>query len=308
MQDARKPKIPVLIGPTCVGKTAYSIKQAKILSAEIVSCDSRQIYKQLTAGTAKPSGLERKTVPHHFINELDLGEPYTAGLFAEKAESRIADILSRGSLPLVVGGSTLYLHALVEGLANIPTVKESTREMMASRMETEGRTALYGELSRVDPDYASSLDETKTQRIMRGLEVFHDTGRPISYFFVNNRTVPKYRYQIFVLNRDRKELYRRINLRVDHMIQNGLVEEVAHLKADGWDLTISALRTIGYKEVFGYLDGFFDATEMARLIKRNTRRYAKRQLTWFQQYANATWIDHDADLSALYAASESAAV
>ncbi len=286
-------RIPVLVGPTCVGKTAQSISAAKQLDAEIVSCDSRQIYRQLNAGTAKPSALEQRTVPHHFINELDLGEHNTAGMFAESAEDRISDIISRDKIPLIVGGSTLYLHALIRGLANIPTVRETTRAQMASRLKGEGLDALFEELQQVDAAYARTLDKTKSQRILRGLEVFHDTGRPISYFFENNRAKPKFKYHLYVMQRDRSDLYRRINARVDQMLASGLVEEVAHLKAAGWDLGTSSLRTIGYREVFGFLDRLYDRSEMIRLIKRNTRRYAKRQVTWFRQYPDASWIAPD---------------
>ena len=285
-------KIQIITGPTAVGKTSVSLDVAQTVGGEIVSSDSRQIFRQLSIGTSKPSPEELKRVKHHLIDELDVKEPYSAGIFTQMAESRISDILSRGLVPLVTGGSTLYLNALIFGLANIPQVDGQIRQQLNERKENEGSEILFEELAAVDPSFASTLDPTKSQRIIRGLEVYAGTGQPLSSFF-SDHDPPKYEYEIFVLTRDRSTLYDRINQRVDQMIEGGLVDEVKALIAARATPELGMLHTIGYKEVYRFLDGELEIDEMIDLIKRNTRRYAKRQITWFRKYEQATWIDLD---------------
>ena len=282
--------IPILTGPTGVGKTALSLRLAESLDGEIVSIDSRQIYKELKIGTAKPSKAELACAPHHFISELSILEAVSAGQFAKMAENRIADILLRGKTPIVVGGSPMYIQALQFGLADIPEIAPEVRDRLDQRLNTEGSESLYGELYRVDPASAKTMDPTKSQRIVRALEVYHGTGKPLSYFHQNHRA-PKYTYTTFVLFRDRERLYDRINLRVDLMVKSGLIQEVEHLINTGIDLSLPVLRTIGYQEVIDHLKGNYDDNEMVRLIKRNSRRYAKRQLTWFRRFEEYKWID-----------------
>lgn len=277
------PPVPTLTGPTAVGKTALSLALSERLDAEIISADSRQVYRALDIGTAKPGAEVRQHVPHHFVDEKDLDEDFSAGQFAEAAHARIDEIRSRGREALVVGGSTLYLHALHFGLADVPDVPADVRTRLNERLESEGAAALFAELQAVDSDRAAQLDATKTEQIVRALEVYHHTGRPLTYYY-QHQPRPPHDFTTLVLQRDRQELYDRINQRVDRMLEDGLVDEVRTLAEQGVDRQRPPLRTIGYREVFDYLEGQHDRTEMVRLIKRNTRRYAKRQLTWFRRY------------------------
>lgn len=279
--------IPILTGPTAVGKTALSLSLAEEIGAEIISVDSRQIYKPLTIGTAKPSPDELARVPHHFINELDLDQDFSAGQFAWKAEERIAEILKRGHNPLVVGGSTLYLHALQFGLADIPAVPKAIREQIEERLNQEGGEALYAELQQFDSASAQTMDATKTQRLVRALEVYYGTGQPLSSY---RHEAPRYSYRTVVLHRDRAELYDRINERVDQMLELGLLDEVRAIVAESKAIDVNPLRTIGYREPIAYLHGEMEYDEMVRMLKRNSRRYAKRQLTWFRRYPDYRWL------------------
>ena len=296
--DASDDAVLALTGPTAVGKTARSLALAERLGAEIVSADSRQVYRPLTVGTAKPSPGELTRVPHHFINERDLGEPFSAGIFAREAAQRIRAIRARGRRALVVGGSTLYLHALQHGLADIPPVEDAVRARLMDRLDAEGAEALYAELEEIDPAYAATLDATKTHRLVRGLEVYHGTGRPLSRYH-EEQPPPPFAFVTVVLQRDRKQLYARINRRVDQMLERGLLDEVRALSGDALSRGAPPLRTIGYREVLSHFEGQYDRAEMTRLIKRNTRRYAKRQLTWFRRYDDYRWLDAEAPMDAL---------
>jgi len=283
--------IPTIAGPTAVGKTDLSLDVAQELGAEIVSVDSRQIYEELTIGTAKPSPEVRKHVPHHFVGERSVESPISAGDFADQANERIRDILDRGRTPLVVGGATLYLHALQYGLADIPEVDDEVRDWLEDRLEHEGPEALYEELQEVDPTQAEKNDPTKTQRVIRALEVYHGTGKPLTYYH-DNQPEPPFSYTTVVMNRDRDRLYDRINRRVDRMLEAGLLDEVRDvMEIDDVQLDEPPLSTIGYREPIQYLRGDIEYEEMVRLVKRNTRRYAKRQLTWFRRYDEYTWMD-----------------
>ena len=282
----------ILAGPTAVGKTALSLAVAEKLNAEIISIDSRQIYKELTIGTAKPSNEELARIPHHFISERSIHHPVSAGQFAALAEERISSILKRGKIPLVVGGSTLYIHALQFGLAAIPEVAPHFRTKLTQRLEEEGPELLYNELEAIDPVAAETMDATKTQRMIRALEVYYGTGHTLSYYH-QHPSKPAYSYKTYILHRNRDHLYARINQRVDGMLSEGLVEEVAQLIKDPEITTLPVMRTIGYMEVIEYLQGAYDHDEMVRLIKRNSRRYAKRQLTWFKRFEDYCWLDLD---------------
>jgi tRNA dimethylallyltransferase len=278
-----------ITGPTAVGKTERSLEVAEHIDAEIVSVDSRQVYEELTIGTAKPSPAAQDRVPHHFIGERTLQEPFSAGAYAEAANDRIRDILDRGRRPLVVGGATLYLHALQYGLADIPEVDDEVRARLEDRLEEEGQEALYAELQDVDPKQAAEMDATKTQRVIRALEVYHGTGKPLSHYY-ENQPEPPFEYVTVVLNRDRQKLYERINRRVDRMLEEGLLEEVRDvMDLEGVQLDEPPLSTIGYREPIQHLRGEIDYDEMVRLVKRNSRRYAKRQLTWFRRYDEYEW-------------------
>ena len=287
------PPVPTIVGPTAVGKTAMGLSLAEAFDAEIISADSRQVYRELDIGTAKPGTEARRRAEHHFIDEKDLSEDFSAGQFAEAAHERINAIRRRGREALVVGGSTLYVHALQKGLADIPEVPGEVRERLNERLDEDGGAeTLFAELQEVDPERAAKLDATKTHQVVRALEVYRHTGRTLTHFH-QQQPEPPHDFRTVVLRRDRQRLYDRINRRVDRMLASGLVEEVRALRERGADRHRPPLRTIGYREVFEFLDGEHDRDEMERLIKRNSRRYAKRQLTWFRRYDEYEWTHAD---------------
>lgn len=280
-----------ITGPTAVGKTDLAIQIAKQINAEIVSVDSRQIYRGLNIGTAKPSPWQLEQVSHHFIDERELSEPINAGLFGAEASDRVDAILARGRVPLAVGGSTLYLMALVHGLPMLPPVPEDIAAAVAEQALTEqGRNALYAELARADPKAATTLDPSKTSRLVRWVGVLRATDAPPSAAW-DTPPNPRHRFQVVVLDRPRHDLYHRVEKRVDAMLDAGLVDENRRLLDQGVDLASPPLKTIGYQEPLAFLQNEIDKPEMIRLLKRNTRRYAKRQLTWFRRYPSYRWID-----------------
>ena len=282
--------IPVLAGPTAVGKTAISLDLAEIMGAEIVSADSRQIYSDFKIGTARPLEPELSRISHHFVPEYGLDQDYSAGRFAAAATERIPDIQARGKNVVITGGSTLYVHALIEGLSDIPFVEPTIRERLNHRLEEEGPDVLHAELVLADPAFAATLDASKTQRIIRGLEVFEGTGMPLSSFHTPP-PLPNQTFRLIILHRPRQQLYERIDQRVEAMMASGLLREVEQLMSAGADVTGNAFRTIGYQELIPAITGEYPIEEAVRLIKRNSRRYAKRQLTWYRRYPDAQWID-----------------
>lgn len=287
-----QPVVPLITGPTGVGKTSLSLELASRIGGEIVNADSRQVYRGMDIGTAKPDPSERTGTPHHLFDILDPTELISAGKYLRLAELTFRDILSRGKIPIVVGGSTLYTYALTHGLADIPDVDPAVRMTVEKRVVEEGLDRLYEELSRLDPVSAASMDASKSQRIVRALEVYHSTGQPLSSYFRNATRLP-YRFSVFIFDMDRTKLYDRINTRVDSMIASGLIDEVKNLRDGGRNDDVYALRSPGYREVISHLNGEIDQTEMTRLIKRNTRRYAKRQFTWYRRYDERFWIKKD---------------
>lgn len=291
--------ILVVTGPTAVGKSAVALEAAARCGGEIVSADSRQIYRGMDIGTAKPTPAERARVPHHFVDERDPGEPFTAGSFAREAEARIASILARGGSPVVVGGSLLYLDALVRGIADLPSVPSDVQAALSEDASTpDGRDALFAELSAADPEAAATLDRTKSHRLIRFVGVLRTASPPSALWAV--APPPRFRYRVVVLERDRAELYARIDARVDAMLADGLLDETRRLLDAGHAPDHGALNTIGYAEAAAHLRGDIDADEMRRLIQRNTRRFAKRQLTWLRnRYADAEWMPADGALARL---------
>ncbi len=280
----------VLTGPTAVGKTDLSLELAEHLGAEIISADSRQVYRELQIGTAKPEPAALAAVPHHFINELSITQPFTAGRFQREAHRRMDDIVARGRRPIIVGGSTLYIHALTQGLAEIPDVPPTIRVEIETELRVDGPAPLFAELQKVDPKSAGTMDPTKTQRLVRALEVYRATGKPLSTYH-DDKSPPSHRFRTFVLNRERGALYERINERVDDMLSSGLLDEVRHLLGVGFDPDLNPLKTIGYQEPIRHIEGEISYSEMVRLVKRNSRRYAKRQLTWFRRDKDNIWVD-----------------
>ena len=284
-------RIVVLVGPTASGKTAVSLELAQMLDGEIISADSRQVFKHLDVGTAKPTPDQRSTVRHHFINELLPDQEFNAGEFGERGRAAIDEILSRGKTPIVVGGSGLYVRSLVNGFFDGPGADKEFRENLERRVENGELSRLIDELKSVDPISVDRIDPTKPRRIIRALEVFHVTGKPLSRHHQESRIQINFTPMLFGLNWDRKILYERINRRCDEMIHSGLLDEVAYLETLGYDDTLNALNTVGYAEVIAYRRAEISYDEMIRLFKQNSRRYAKRQMTWFRKDTRIQWIE-----------------
>lgn len=273
--------ILAIVGPTASGKTPLSLLLAEQLKGEIVSADSRQIYRHLDIGTAKPSLEDRARVPHHFVDILDPAEEYSAGRFGEEVDTVFRDIMKRGKIPILVGGSGLYVRAALDGIFDGPGKDPEIRDQLEERLLTHGLAALCADLKKVDPVALSRIKEINPRRVIRALEVFHITGKPISEMHKEPGSTTKFPALQVCLSWDRTELYARINRRVDNMLSAGLVNEVRNLEKLGYGRHLNALNTVGYKEVFDFLEGITDEQKMVELIKRNTRRFAKRQLTWF---------------------------
>lgn len=290
-------KVIVIVGPTCSGKTKVGISLAKRLHSEIISADSRQIYRKLTIGTAKPTQDELRTIKHHFIDILEPDENYNVSRFETDSLKVIDELIKHGKIPIVVGGSGLYIKALTEGIFNSVDTDDDYREELKEIREKLGNEYLYEELKKVDPQSASGMLPQNWKRVMRALEVFHLTGEPIWKMQENYERKVDYNFIQFGLNWDRKILYANIEKRVDEMIANGLVEEVKKILSLGYSKNINSLNTVGYKEIISYLNNEITLDRAIELIKRNTRRYAKRQITWFRKTENINWINCDENSS-----------
>lgn len=276
----------VIAGPTAVGKTELCLRLAERMNAEILSADSRQFFRELSIGTAKPSAEQLERVKHYFIDTHTIAEPYSAGDFERDVLALLPALFERNNRVIMTGGSGLYIKAVCEGLDDLPQPEEGLREQLTARLKEEGLARLQEEIRQQDPVFAATAEINNPQRVVRALEVWHTTGLPISSFQKNERVARPFRQVLIALDRDREELYKRIEDRVDLMLAEGLVEEAKSVAAYR---DHHALQTVGYKEVYGYLDGLYDEKEMARLLKQNTRRYAKRQLTWFRHQGNFKW-------------------
>lgn len=281
----------VLVGPTASGKTAVSLPLAERLGAEIISADSRQIYRHMDIGTAKPTVAERARVPHHFIDILDPDQDYSAGEFGIRGREEIERILSRGRVPLVVGGSGLYIRSLVDGFFDGPPADPEVRSTIERRLAVGGVEELLGELRRVDPLFAARVDPTKPRRMIRALEVFHVTGVPISQLHQDLKVEIPFTLRIFGLAWPKPALQKRIGDRCTMMLEGGLLDEVEDLVRRGYSPGLNALNTVGYAEGFAFRAGEITRDEMVELFCRNTRRYAKRQMTWFRRDKRIEWID-----------------
>ncbi|TSA22398.1 tRNA (adenosine(37)-N6)-dimethylallyltransferase MiaA [bacterium] len=275
-------RILAIVGPTASGKTPLSLLVAEILNGEIVSADSRQIFKYLDIGTAKPTRAERKRVPHHFVDFLDPKQEYSAGLFGDAVKKVVKDVFDRGKVPILVGGSGLYIKSAIDGLFGGPGRDPEIRARLEDQLRTGGLEPLLDTLGKFDPIVLQRMKEITPRRVIRALEVFFIAGKPLSEYHSEQEKIPDYQAIQFGLEWERKELYSRINHRVDRMISDGLMDEVQKLAGMGYDRHLNALNTVGYKEVFDYLEGTVNAETMIDLIKRNTRRFAKRQITWFK--------------------------
>jgi tRNA dimethylallyltransferase len=291
----------VLIGPTAVGKTALSLALAERFSCEIVGLDSMQIYRHMDIGTAKATPEERARVPHHLLDVVDPDEEYHVARYVADAAAACRQIVGRGNRPLLVGGTGLYLKGLLEGLFEIPFIPEAVRAGLRQRLAEEGRAVLFAELGQCDPESAGRVHPNDTHRLLRALEIFHATGRTWSEHLRRQQVRPALaRVLQLGLRCERDALYERINLRVERMIADGLPAEVEKLLAMGYDPELKAMQSIGYRHMLQYLQGRWDWDETLHLLARDTRRYAKRQMTWFGSDPDIRWFA-PADAASLFA-------
>lgn len=287
-----KQNLLVIVGPTAVGKTSLSIEIAKQFNGEIISGDSMQIYKGMDIGTAKIKAEEMQGVPHYLIDYYYPDHYFSVAEFQEVATQKIAEINKRGKLPIIVGGTGLYIKSVTHQYNfSEATADEEYREYLISYLEKEGKDALYQKLVTIDPLTAMKLHQNDVKRIIRALEVYHSTGKTMSQLLeLQNRDTP-YNLLIIGLTMDREKLYKRINERVDKMLELGLIDEVKGLLDKGYDESYNSMQGIGYKEVIQYLRGEIDYETTVALIKQGTRKYAKRQLSWFRQMPEINWFD-----------------
>ncbi|MBN2030955.1 tRNA (adenosine(37)-N6)-dimethylallyltransferase MiaA [bacterium] len=281
----------MIVGPTASGKTSLALQLAQTEQVEIISADSRQVYRYMDIGTAKPSLSERKAIHHHCIDIRNPDEFFSAGEYGKLARQIIRQTLEKNHIPVVVGGSGLYIQAAVECVFSGNYRDSRVRLRLKQKASEEGLQILYHRLSQIDPVAVEKIHPNDLKRIVRALEVYELSGEPISHI-QKKKTVPScFIPQFWGLRWPREILYRRINERVDEMMALGLIYEVEMLKARGYDTRLNSLDSVGYKEVFAYLDGTIGYTEMVESIKQNTRRLAKKQLTWFNRNQRITWID-----------------
>lgn len=293
-----KRNVLVLVGPTASGKTTVALTLARVLDGEIISADSRQVYKFLDIGTAKPNLEERALAKHYFVDELTPDREFSAGRFGVRGREIIKEIFHRGKTPLVVGGSGLYVTSLIDGLFEGPGADHEFRAALEARVAAGDIASLIDELRKIDPVTAEKLDPTKPRRVIRALEVYHLTGTPISRHHETQQPVVDITPVFFGLAWDRATLYRRVEERCDQMITAGLLGEVEQLETLGYGSSLNALKTVGYAEAFSYRRGEISYREFVNLFKQNSRRYAKRQLTWFRRDPRIHWIrlGEEADL------------
>jgi tRNA dimethylallyltransferase len=278
-----KPKILVIAGPTASGKSALAMELARQLDGELICADSLTVYKGFDIGSAKPTRADQQQIRHHLLNICQPSDPFTAADFAREATAAIKEIISNGKRPIVAGGTGLYLRALLYGLSNAPGQSPLFRQQLQQQASQHGAESLLAELAKVDPQTAQRLHPSDLFRIIRALEVYQITGQALSDFNAAHGFAEcRFNALQYCLNLPRELLYQRINLRVDQMLAAGLVDEVKGLLASGVPTDCKPMEAIGYKEVLAFLKGEYDLEELSRLIKRNTRRFAKRQLTWFK--------------------------
>ena len=287
-----KPKVIVIVGPTASGKTSLAIKLAKKINGEIVSCDSMQIYKDMNIGTAKPTIEEQNEIKHYLIDIISPEERFSVSDYQTNALKAIEEILKKGKIPIVVGGTGLYVNSLIYGIKFLEiSFDEKYRQELEDKAEKEGLEALYNKAKKIDPKAMETISKNDKKRILRVLEIFHQTGITKSKQDELSRNEDvKYDFKVFGINIEREILYKRINDRVDNMIQNGLIQEVENIY-NKFKKFPTSMQAIGYKEVVEYLNKNISKEEMIEKIKMETRRYAKRQLTWFRKNKDIIWLD-----------------
>ena len=291
MFHAMKSPLICIIGPTAVGKTEIALRLAQYFDTEIVSIDSRQIYRKMDIGTAKPTPDQQRAVPHHLIDCVDVGQPFSVAEYQRLADTAIAKIHERGKRTMAVGGAGLYFRSIIDGLFDGPGADAEIRSKLRREADEHGNAALYERLRRCDPEAANRVHPNNLVRVIRALEVYELTGKPISAFQGQWQTnEPRYRFRAFGLNMPRETLYQRIEKRTDQMVETGLIEEVKGLLNQGAPRNCIAMQSFGYKELIDYLDGKRTLDEAIALLKQNTRRFAKRQLTWFRSDSRIEWL------------------
>ncbi|HWZ15302.1 MAG TPA: tRNA (adenosine(37)-N6)-dimethylallyltransferase MiaA [Mucilaginibacter sp.] len=293
--ELRLKTLVVIAGPTASGKTAAAIELAKKYNTVILSADSRQFYREMSIGTAKPTEEELAAVKHYFINSLSITETFTVGDFEKQALTLLDELFRVHDVVLLVGGSGLFIKAVCEGFDKVPAADAGIRDKLNLEFKEKGIVNLQEKLKRADPEYYATVDIDNPQRVIRALEVFESTGNPISSYRKAGTNKRSFRIVKFGLLLPREKLYQRINQRVDDMVKQGLVEEVRSLLPYRH---LNALNTVGYSELFDYFDGKTDLDKAIGLIKQNTRRFAKRQMTWFSRDSDIKWIGVDNDYQA----------
>lgn len=287
-----KQQVIVIVGPTGAGKTKLAIELAKKINGEIISCDSMQIYKEMDIGTAKPTEKEQKEVKHHMIDIISPNERFSVSDYKKMAENKIEEVLANGKFPILVGGTGLYVNSLIYGIEFLEIeFDEKYRQQLETRAENEGLNKLYEEAKQIDEEAMKTISPNDKKRILRVLEIFHQTGMTkTKQDELSRKNGPKYDYKVFAINFEREILYDRINKRVDQMIEMGLIEEVEGIYKK-YNSFPTAMQGIGYKEVVEYITKNITKEEMIEKIKQETRRYAKRQLTWFRKNKEIIWLD-----------------
>lgn len=299
--ENNKISLALILGPTASGKTDLAIRLAERLDAEIVNADSMQVYRGMDIGTAKPSPDQLQRIPHHLVNIVDPEMNFSAADFRCEATRAINDITGRGKKVVIVGGTGFYIRALLQGLVDSPSGAVGVRRELEETAKREGNEALLRELARIDPVTAASLHPNDLFRVIRALEVYRLTGRPISQKRIEHGFSGDYYRTLKIgLALERRELYERIDRRVERMIAEGLVDEVKSLLNHGFSRCLKALRSIGYCQICAYLSDEYSLNEAVRLIKRDTRRYAKRQLTWFKADKEIKWVEYSDNFASIY--------
>lgn len=283
-------KLVIIFGPTGVGKTDTTIELAKEINTEIISCDSRQFYRELKIGTAVPTDAQLAEVKHHLIGNKSVQDYYNVYQFEHDALAVLEKLFIEKDIVLMTGGSGLYVDAMINGIDLIPDIDNEIRSEVGNVFERDGIAALRTELKFIDPDFYHSADLQNHKRLIRAIEVFRQTGKPYSSFRKAENKLRNFEMVLIGVNRDRQILYDRINKRVEIMIEEGLLDEV---KENLQNRDLNALNTVGYKEIFAHLDGEYSLERAVELIQRNSRRYAKKQLTWFSRYTDAHWFSPD---------------
>ncbi len=285
----------VIAGPTASGKTGLSIELAKLINGSIVSADSMQIYRYMDIGTAKPDENERSGIRHYLINEVDPDENFSVARYRELAMQYIESVIKDGKHPIVTGGTGLYINSLLYNISFSEAISDDElRAALKKEAEEKGNRYLYGRLLEIDPEAAAKIHENDIKRVIRAIEVYTHTNKTMSEHVKMSRMEPApYEYIVFGLNWDREKLYKRIDARVDKMISDGLVDEVKQLMEMGYDKGTTAMQAIGYKEILRYLIDENSLEDTIDILKRDTRHYAKRQLTWFRRIREINWLDLD---------------